>query len=204
MIITLYHIHDPMCSWCYAFEVTLDEIKRNLKSDIKLVHVVGGLAKHTDEPMPQELREKIENIWHEITKVVGTKFNHDFWKNCTPKRSTYLSCKATMIAREYDKEDEMIKAIQNAYYQRAMNPSEVSTLVLLADELKIDKKEFEEKLLSQKAEDDLQNELNLRRSLNVRTFPSLILKYKNEQYPINIKYNDSKAIIKQINNILEK
>lgn len=203
MIYTLYHVHDPMCSWCYAFEPTFHKLRENLNDNIKVVHVVGGLAKHTDEPMSLDMRKKIENIWYEIQKEVGTNFNHDFWKNCTPKRSTYLACKATMIARDYNKEDEMIKAIQNAYYQRALNPSEVDTLVQLSKELEINENEFKEKLLSQEAEDNLQDELNLRRSLYVRSFPSLVLKYKKELYPINIKYNDYNSMLKQINDMVE-
>ena len=29
MVYTLYHVHDPMCSWCYAFKPTLDELRKN-------------------------------------------------------------------------------------------------------------------------------------------------------------------------------
>jgi putative protein-disulfide isomerase len=203
MIYTLYHVHDPMCSWCYAFKPTLDELRKKLNSNIKVVHVVGGLAKHSDEIMPQDVQEKIENIWYEIQRVVGTKFNHDFWRDCTPRRSTYLACQATMLARYENKEEQMIEAIQNAYYLNAQNPSDASTLINLAKQIGMNEKKFEEDLKSQKIEDDLQNELNLRRSLNVRSFPSLILKYKKELYPINIKYNDSESMLEQINDMVE-
>jgi putative protein-disulfide isomerase len=192
-----------MCSWCYAFKATLDELKKHLASNIKIVYVVGGLAKHSDEPMPKEMQEKIENIWYEIEEVTGTKFNHDFWKNCIPRRSTYLACQATMLARYEDKEDEMINAIQEAYYQKALNPSDASTLISLAKQIGMDEKKFEENLKSQKIEDDLQEELNFRRSLYVKVFPSLILKYKKELYPINIKYNDYKSMLNQINDLVE-
>lgn len=203
MIYTLYYVHDPMCSWCYAFKPSLEKLKKHLNSNIKIVNVVGGLAAHSDEIMPQEMQEKIENIWYEIEEVTGTKFNHDFWKKCLPRRSTYLACQATMLARYENKEDEMIEAIQEAYYQKALNPSDASTLINLAKQIGMDEKKFEEDLKSQKIEDDLQNELNFRRSLHVKTFPSLILKYKKELYPINIKYNDHEAMLNQINNITE-
>lgn len=203
MIYSLYHVHDPMCSWCYAFKPTLDELRKHLADNIKLVHVVGGLAKHSDEIMPQEMQEKIEAIWYEIEDVVGTKFNHDFWKDCLPRRSTYLACQATILARAQNKEDEMIEAIQEAYYQKALNPSDASTLIKLAKNIGMDEKKFEEDLKSQKIEEDLQNELNFRRSLNVRSFPSLILKYKKELYPINIKYNDYESMLNQINDMVE-
>ena len=73
--------------------------------------------------------KKIENIWYEIEKDTGTKFNHDFWKKCFPRRSTYLAYEATILARYENKEEEMIKAIQEAYYQKAMNPSDLTTLI---------------------------------------------------------------------------
>jgi putative protein-disulfide isomerase len=202
MIYTLYYVHDPMCSWCYAFKATLDELKKNLNSNIEIVYVVGGLAKHSDEIMPKDMQEKIEDIWYEIEKLVGTKFNHDFWKTGKARRSTYLACQATILARYDNKENEMIDAIQEAYYQKAMNPSDASTLIQLAKKIGMDEKKFEEDLKSEKIEEDLQNELNFRRSLNVRAFPSLILKNKKELYTINIKYNDPQAMLNQINNIL--
>ena len=203
MIYTLYHVHDPMCSWCYAFKPTLDELRKNLNSNIKIQHVVGGLAKHSDEIMPKDMQEKIQNIWYDIEKSVGTKFNHDFWKKNQARRSTYLACQATMLARYESKEDEMIAAIQEAYYQNAQNPSDASTLIALAKQIGMDEKKFEEDLKSQKIEDHLQVELNLRRSLYVNSFPSLILKYKKELYPINIKYNDYKSMLDQINDMVE-
>jgi putative protein-disulfide isomerase len=192
-----------MCSWCYAFKATLDEIRKDLKDNIKIVHVVGGLAKHSNEPMPKAQQETIENIWYQIEEQVGTKFNHDFWKKCEPRRSTYLSCQATMLARYENKEDEMISVIQEAYYQKAKNPSDASTLINLAKEIGLDEKKFEEDLKSEKIENDLQDELNFRRSLYVRAFPSLVLKYKKELYPINIKYNDANSMLKQINDLVD-
>lgn len=201
MKINLYYVHDPMCSWCYAFKETLKELKEILPKNIELIYVVGGLAKHSDEVMPKFQQEMIENIWHEIANKVGTKFNHDFWKNCTPKRSTYLSCKATILARHENKEEQMIEAIQEAYYLKAMNPSEVSTLVEIAKQIEMDEKKFQENLLSEEIEEELNKELEFRRKLYVNAFPSLVLKYKKELYPINIKYNEAALILKQIENL---
>ena len=203
MVYTLYYVHDPMCSWCYAFKSTLDELKKHLSSNVKLVYVVGGLAPHSDEIMPKDMQEKIQSIWYEIEKSTGTKFNHDFWTKCQARRSTYLACQATMLARDENKENEMIDAIQEAYYLKAQNPSDASTLIELAKNIGMDEKKFEEDLKGQKIEEDLQNELNFRRSLYVKAFPSLILKYKKELYPINIKYNDHKSMLEQINDMVE-
>ncbi len=203
MVYTLYYVHDPMCSWCYAFKSTLDELKKHLPSKIKLIYIVGGLAKHSDEIMPKDMQEKIQNTWYEIEKTTGTRFNHDFWTKAKARRSSYLACQATMLARYENKENEMISAIQEAYYLKALNPSDASTLIKLAKQIGMNEKEFEKNLKSQKIEDELQIELNLRRSLYVNSFPSLVLKYKKELYPINIKFNDYNSMLVQINDMVE-
>jgi len=197
----LYYIHDPMCSWCYAFKKDYDKLKKNLPSNIELINIVGGLAKETDESMPKEMQEKIASIWHEIEKTTGTKFNHDFWKNCKPRRATYLACKAVISAKEQNRENEMIDAIQTAYYQKAQNPSDEDTLISLAKDLNLDMDIFQNDLKSEKIEVLFQNDLQKRRELKVFSFPSLILQYKKELYPINIKYNEVDKILKQIENL---
>ena len=197
----LYYIHDPMCSWCYAFKKDYDLLKMKLPSNIEIINIVGGLAKETNEVMPKDMQEKIESIWYEIEKLTGTKFNHDFWKLCVPRRSTYLACKAVLCAKEENKENEMIDAIQEAYYQKAQNPSDENTLINLAMNLGMDKIKFKDNLRSEKIEQLFQENLEKRRKLKVFSFPSLVLQYKKELYPINIEYNNVEKIVKQIENL---
>ncbi|WP_428025865.1 DsbA family protein [Arcobacter sp.] len=197
----LYYIHDPMCSWCYAFKKDYDKLKKRLPSNIEVINIVGGLAKDTNEPMPKEMQEKIASIWHEIEKMTGTKFNHKFWKECSPRRSTYLACKAVLSAKEQNKENEMIDAIQRAYYQKAQNPSDEEILVNIANELLLDKDKFITDLKSEKIEKLFQDDLEKRRELKVFSFPSLVLQYKKELYPINIKYNKVDEMLRQIENL---
>lgn len=198
---TLYYIYDPMCAWCYGFKETFEELRKNLPDNVKVEYVPGGLAPHTNEAMPQEMRVYIESNWYQITKVVGTKFNHDFWKNCTPRRSTYLACQATLAAKKQNKEYEMICGIQEAYYQRAMNPSDEDTVIQVANELNLDIEKFKQDLYSKEIINEFEEKMNLRRKLHMNSFPSLAVKYKKEVYPINIKYNDPKSILGMIENI---
>lgn len=200
---TLYYIYDPMCAWCYAFAPTFEEVKKSLPKNTKIEYVPGGLAPHSNEPMPQEMRNKIETIWYQIEEVVGIKFNHDFWTKCAPRRSTYLSCQATLAAKKQNKEEEMIRAIQEAYYQRAMNPSDEETLFQLAKELNLDEKQFKKDIYDKSIIEEFEQMMNLRRRFRLNSFPSLAVKYKKEVYPINITYNEAKKIIAQIENITE-
>lgn len=198
MTYTLYYVYDPMCSWCYAFRNTFDKVKKELPSNIEIEYVTGGLAPHSDEPMEQGFRDKIQSIWHHIEKVVGTKFNHDFWTKCTPKLSTYLSCQATLAAKNQGKEEEMIEAIQTAYYLNAMNPSNEDVLVHLAKELVLDVEKFKTDLYSDETIKVFNEKMNLRKSLNSNSFPSLVLRHGENIYPIAIKHNEPQAMLDQI------
>lgn len=174
----LYYVHDPMCSWCWAFRPTLDKLKKKIPAKIKFITLLGGLAKDTKKPMPEETREYIQNHWRRIQQEVpSTEFNFDFWKNCIPRRSTYPACRAVIAARqqgdEYD--DLMTHAIQRAYYLEARNPSDNETLIELADETGIDPMKFSDDLTSEKTSGILLNEIKNARALGLNSFPGFLL-----------------------------
>ncbi len=179
----LIYVHDPMCSWCWGFAPVWVETRRFIEQhydssllDIKLV--VGGLAPDSDQAMPESLAKTIDGHWHTITEKLGTRFNHDFWINNTPRRSTYPACRAVITAREMGgsvKERKMIRAIQEAYYLNAENPSDLDTLIGCANKIGLDKTGFELFIQSDQCELILQSELQFARRIGGNSFPSLFL-----------------------------
>jgi putative protein-disulfide isomerase len=180
---TIYYVGDPMCSWCWGFAPVLQGVKDVIPAEIPLVYVMGGLAKDSDEPMPQETREYIKGQWHLVTEQTGASFNWDFWEKCEPRRSTYPACRAAICAglQQPDSVAGMFEAIQHAYYQEARNPSDFDTLTELAGEQSLDVARFAKDLVSDEAERALQEGFNVRRSLGVREFPSLVYKRGEDQ-----------------------
>ena len=134
-----------MCSWCWGFSKTWSAIKSSLSDEIKIHYVMGGLAPDSNEPMTDEMREYIQTMWRKIERSIpGTKFNYDFWSNCSPRRSTYPACRAVIAMRKQNPllEEQMINLIQQAYYIDAKNPSDDLTLIDLASKLDIDIEQF--------------------------------------------------------------
>jgi putative protein-disulfide isomerase len=185
---TLYHVHDPMCSWCWGFRRCWDQLQQALSDSVSVVNVVGGLAPDSDQPMPLEQQETIAGYWRDVTTASGAEFNFDFWRKCKPRRSTYPACRAVLAAREQGAEQQMIDAIQRAYYLRAMNPSDNSTLIELAEELMLDVERFTHELKSPEIQEALEREFEVRRDLGVRGFPSLVLEVADRRFPIEIDY----------------
>ncbi|MCH9646285.1 MAG: DsbA family protein, partial [Proteobacteria bacterium] len=121
---TLYYIHDPMCSWCWGFHNTWQQVQLQLKDQLTIQYVLGGLAPDSNEIMSDEMRSYIQKNCQKIEKTIpGTQFNYDFWKNCTPKRSTYPAFRAAIAAKNKAQKFEkiMINAIQPAYYLQSQN-----------------------------------------------------------------------------------
>lgn len=186
----LYYVHDPMCSWCWGYRPTWDALQQALPEDIQQVNVVGGLAPDSDEAMPMEQQKLIAGYWQRIAEELGTEFNFDFWTNCAPRRSTYPACRAVLAAAAQGAEETMINAIQHAYYLRAMNPSDASTLIALAKDIGLDTQRFADDLASAGIQRELERHFALRRSIDVYSFPSLVLQIGQESYPVPLDYQD--------------
>lgn len=197
---TLYYVHDPMCSWCWGFRPVWNEVRQRLPADIRLVSRVGGLAPDSDEPMPQALRETLQATWRRIQQVIpGTEFNFDFWSRNTPRRSTYPACRAVIIAREMaNREDDMTLGIQHAYYLQARNPSDLDTLVDIADRIGLDGQVFRQRMVSGEADDLFQSELARVRGLGVNSFPSLVIEKDSQHRDIPIDYLSADNILQGI------
>ena len=178
---TLIYVMDPMCSWCYAFQPHLRDMISRLRPGIRVFCYMGGLAPDSDQPMPEEMQQAIAQTWHEIEKRTGTPFNHEFWQQCQPRRSTYPACRAVISADLISTGSGMLmaEAIQKAYYQEARNPSDLSVLTELAEEIGLSRKRFSSQMCSEKTAQALFEDLTFCQQNGIQGFPFLGLETPN-------------------------
>ncbi|WP_090332604.1 DsbA family protein [Nitrosomonas sp. Nm51] len=194
-----------MCSWCYAFDNSWLKLQQVLPEQVQITCVLGGLAPDTTEPMPEAMRRMIQQTWRKIEKMVpGVRFNYDFWSRNTPVRSTYPACRAILAAKKQNPavEAQMLRAIQNAYYQFAKNPSLFETLQECAEVIGLDSAEFRSDLSSEYIDSALKQQLHLAAGLNAFSFPSLRLLHQDTAYPITVDYLDHQTMLKDINKVI--
>jgi putative protein-disulfide isomerase len=134
--------------------------------------------------------------------MLGTQFNFDFWRLCHPRRDTYKASRAVVIAAGHGLEEGMIAAIQQAYYLRAMNPSEPETLAQLAVEIGLHKDNFRAALHTQETEAEFARQISQSRRMGVRSFPSLVLKTADGISPMTVDYKDHRVTLQDIRAIL--
>lgn len=201
----LFYIHDPMCSWCYAFMQCWTALQKELPVDLPVSYLLGGLAFDSSEPMPKVTQNMVQQAWRQIEDTVpGVQFNFNFWKLNIPYRSTYPSCRAVLAAKRQDDqyEQEMIRVIQLAYYRNAKNPSLVETLQECAEEVGLDVDRFIQDLNSPAIKNDLLHEVQSVRQMKVFSFPSLRLELGGKLFPISIDYLDHKSMLSEINQLV--
>jgi len=195
----LYYVHDPMCSWCWAFRPTLAALLQALPTTIEPRKLLGGLAPDTDQPMPAAMRQRIQATWRHIEQSVpGTHFNVDFWTRCAPRRSTYPACRAVILAERSGLGEAMNQRIQQAYYLQARNPSDTDTLVELAVELGLDGPAFAAGLDADDTQRELDQQMAHSRALGVSSYPSLVLDTGDGHWPIAIDYRHADEMLATI------
>ena len=200
----LYYLHDPMCSWCWGYRPVWDALQKVLPAAIEVEYVAGGLAPDSNVSMPIVQQQMIQNHWRTIEVKLGTKFNHAFWTENTPRRSTYNACRAAIAAHKQAGQKAMIDAIQQGYYLRALNPSNVDVLVGLAKELsqqqslELDVGQFINDLSSAETEQELARQISLARQLSQQGFPSLVLEHDGIRHQMTVDYSDHQPTLKGI------
>jgi len=200
-MVRLYYIHDPMCSWCWAFQPVWRELRAQLPDSIHVRYLLGGLAPDSDAPMSKSMQQTIKAHWRRIEHVVpGTAFNFYFWQQCMPRRSTYPACRAVIAARQQDgsAEEGMIRAIGEAYYLHARNPSDDDVLIDCAASLGLDAARFQSDLHSDETRQVLQHEMRMATELGATGFPSLIIETPRGRLPIEIDYCRANPMLDQI------
>ena len=189
----LLYVVDPMCSWCWGFTGVRAEVSEEFP-DLEWQLVMGGLAPDSDEPMDEETRAYVQDAWRAVAQRTGAEFNHDFWTECAPRRSTYPSCRAVIVAGESGKSEEMLAAIQRAYYQEARNPSDTETLTALAADIGLDPAAFETALHSPDTQTRLEGDFALRSAIGAYSFPSVGLLDGEEAQLVATGWCDAQAL----------
>ncbi len=205
----LIYCYDPMCSWCWGFRPSWLSLQQKLQPLVEAgrlsIHpILGGLAADSDQPMPREMREKLQSVWQHIESLLGTEFNYNFWTACQPRRSTYPACRACLVARDQGLEAELNAEIQRAYYLQAKNPSDLDCLRDCAEKIGMSGSNFLQSMAETKETGRLESEIRQARKMGLNSFPSLAVVTDNRIAHINIDYKEPDMMLAEIKQALDQ
>jgi len=192
-----------MCSWCWGFTSVLEQLERELRGDVRVQLVLGGLAPDDDAPMPEAMRGYVQDAWRAVEARTGACFEHAFWDRHQPRRSTWPACRAVLAAGERGR--EMFAAIQRAYYLETRDPSDRDTLVALGVELGFEERGFAAALDAPEIRAQLDEDFALRDRLGITGYPSVALERDGESHVLTRGWVDADTLRRQLatDNLLE-
>ncbi len=140
----LTYYADPMCSWCWGFAPQIDLVVERFGDRLPIVPVMGGLRPGTTEPMPDELKSRLQGIWSQIHDRTGQPFDFSFFERDGFVYDTEPACRAVISVRETKPELALIlfRSIQQAFYADDRDTTNTDVLADLALAAGMDRETF--------------------------------------------------------------
>jgi putative protein-disulfide isomerase len=194
-----------MCSWCWGFSDSFEEIRNRFQDDFRFALVMGGLRPYTEEPVTDSFREEIFHHWLDVQKMTGQAFS---FEQAMPEGFIYDTeppARAVLAAGRLEPERgfEIFKAIQQAFYVDQIDVTRTDQLVELLSGFGIQKQAFLDLFKSEELRAMTQQHFIQTRQYGVRGFPTLTLGPKEHPIIITSGYQPFSNIESRIKSWLE-
>ena len=177
-MVTVHYFFDPMCGWCYG-ATPLAEILQ-VAPNINLVLHAGGMIQRRE--MDEGFRTMAQDFDKKIALHTGQLFSKDYHDRLSSNKAiildSYLTAQAVSVMEQFCRKGfEMLKAIQQAHYQLALDVTDPRILVSIAGQLGISQSEWLNlmKLKGKHIDDDIQQSQQLMNQWGVSGFPNFIV-----------------------------
>lgn len=177
-MVTIHYFFDPMCGWCFG-ATPLAEILFNTPN-VNLVLHPGGMIKRRE--MDDSFRMMAQDHDKEIALQTGQLFSQAYHKKLASDETivldSYITAQAISVMEKLNNKGfEMLKAIQQAHYQYALDVSEPNTLAIIAKELGIEESQWLSLMAlgSLAIKHEMQKSHSLMKHWGIRGFPTFIM-----------------------------
>ena len=173
----LWYFADPMCSWCWGFSPVISAIKETYAERVKIALMLGGLRPGTTEPMTPKSREEILHHWQDVHRMSGQPFALE---GAMPEGFIYdTEPPSRAVIAVGDINPKVIfpyfKSVQEAFYAKQQDVTQVATLAMLAEQYQIEMAKFMERFNSEDIRKKTQTHFLVTREAGVRGFPTVVL-----------------------------
>jgi putative protein-disulfide isomerase len=202
----IIYIADPLCSWCYGFQVEMDKVIEKYKVTCKLELLVGGMGIGNQKPLNQEFIESLQDHWDEVKEESGQVFDQNILKTKGLIYNSEPLCRAIVTAKSMDssKAIHMHKALQKAFYAQNKNVTQKQELNKCAQEIGLDSVEFSKRYDSEELKKKTQEEFDRVERNGVTGFPVLLLTIGQKTILITDGYTKFRKLDKKLKKELNK
>jgi len=169
---------EPMCSWCWGFAPIIEQVRRNLGDEYTFSLVLGGLRTKGEMPWNDSSKEYLKGHWKQVSQRTGQTFSDSLFEKEFFDYDTYPACKAVLAVRElFGMQSAFVylHTIQEAFYTRAEDITNVDVLNDLLNMAESDKRSFRTFFESDRAQLLMEHDFAKARSMGANAFPSVVV-----------------------------
>ena len=195
----IIYIGDPMCSWCYGIAPQWEKVYEHYKESAEIEIIMGGLRPYHKVPMT-EMKDFLAEHWHQVNKATNQPFSYGILDNSSLVYDTEPPCRATAIVRELapDKAIPFFKLIQEDFYSENKYLGSTDSYTESLKTLGIPVEDFAEAFESDKWKEQIKLDFQKSRSLEVSSFPTILVEKEGRISVVAKGYSESEEIIRRI------
>lgn len=173
----LWYVADPMCSWCWGFSPTIESLREQYGTRMRIALVLGGLRPGETVALSERARDDILHHWHAVAARTGQAFRFDGALPSGFVYDTEPASRAVLAVGSLDPRQifAMFKAIQQAFYAEGRDVTRAEVLAALAASCGVSPAHFLAAFDSEDARAKTRAHFRQARAAGVQGFPALIL-----------------------------
>ncbi len=174
----LIFVVDPMCSWCWGFAPIIEELRTTLGDEYSFTLVLGGLRTKGEMSWNERSKEYLKGHWKQVSQRTGQAFSDGLFEKESFDYDTYPACKAVITVRELfgmQSAFAYLHTIQEAFYTRNEDITNVEVLMDLLSRITSDKESFRTFYESDRAQLLMEHDFSKARSMGANAFPSVVI-----------------------------
>lgn len=168
---------DPLCSWCFAAEPMLDQVKAHFQDRIELHYKMFPLFDHVREVMNDPARLwTIADRYRIVSKKTGVYIDNKVWYN-DPPESAWPACQAIKTAERQGltAADCYMKLLRESVMLEGKNIAKPAVQIELAAKIGLDLPRFEKDLADPKRKEEVLADIRDAQKENVESRPHFVL-----------------------------
>ncbi|MFC2057332.1 DsbA family protein [Campylobacterota bacterium] len=167
-----------MCSWCWGFAPIIEELRITLGDMYSFSLVLGGLRTKGEMSWDESSKEYLRGHWKQVSQRTGQAFSDSLFEKESFDYDTYPACKAVITVRELfgmQSAFAYLHTIQEAFYTRAEDITNVEVLMDLLSSITSDRESFRTFYESDRAQLLMEHDFAKARSMGANAFPSVVV-----------------------------
>lgn len=167
-----------MCSWCWGFAPIIEDIRATMSETYTFSLILGGLRTKSEMSWNEISKKYLRDHWKQVSQTTGQKFSDSLFEKEYFEYDTYPACKAVVAVRElFGMQSAFLylHTIQEAFYTRAEDISNINVLSDLLNIIDLDNTSFRAFFENDRAQLLMEHDFAKARSMGANVFPSVVV-----------------------------